>query len=43
LGEVGDTRAVDPLEKILNKKNEKEKVIEATRESLNKLRERIER
>ena len=43
LGEVGDTRAVDPLEKILNKKKEREKVFNATRESLNKLRERIER
>jgi HEAT repeat protein len=38
LGEIGDSRAIDPLEKILKKKGEKDKVLNAARISLNKLR-----
>jgi len=38
LGEIGDSRAIAPLEKILKKKDEKDKVLIAARWSLIKLR-----
>lgn len=38
LGEMGDDRAIGPLEQLLQKKRERGKVRDAVRESLNKLR-----
>lgn len=42
LGEIGDQRAIEPLEKLLKKKGERNKVREVVQESLQKLRNRIE-